>query len=96
MAMEAGKNIQTNLKDRFTALRETLKSEVDLLKGIANDVKKRVVQGDEMTFIQSTGIPGRRGGLSDVPLALVIGSTDVATEGAVKQAKITRRWTKGG
>lgn len=92
--MEAGKNIQTNIKDRFTALRESVKSEVDLIKGVAQDIKKRVVEGEDMTYIQTLGIPGRWGGITDVPLAVVIGSTDVVTEGAVKQAKITRRWMK--
>lgn len=94
MPIEAGKNIQANLQERFKALRETVKSEVDLVKGIVGDIKKRVVEGEEMTYIQTRGIPGTRGGLTDVPLALVIGTTDVATEGAVKQAKITRRWVK--
>ncbi|MDP2217190.1 MAG: hypothetical protein Q8J68_07895 [Methanolobus sp.] len=94
MPMEAGKNIQQNMKDRFTAFRDTIKAEKELVMGIVGDVKKRVIDGEELTYIQTRGIPGTRGGLSDVPLALVIGSTDVVTEGGTKQAKITRRWMK--
>lgn len=94
MPMEAGKNIQANLKDRVTALRETVKGEVELIKGIAQDVKKRVIEGEQMTYIQTRGIPGTRGGVTDIPLAFVIGTTDEITKGGVEQAKITRRWMK--
>ncbi len=94
MAIEAGKNIQQNVKERFEALRETVKAEKELIMGIVGDIKKRVVEGEQMQFIQTKGIPGTRGGITDVPLAFVIGTTDVVTEGGVKQAKITRRWLK--
>lgn len=95
MPMEAGKNIQQNVKERFEAIRDTVKAEKELVMGIVGDIKKRVVEGEQMTYIQTKGIPGTRGGITDVPLAFVIGTTDVITEGGVKQAKITRRWMKG-
>lgn len=94
MPMEAGKNIQQNIKDRLEALRDTVKSEKELVMGVVGDIKKRVVEGEEMTYIQTKGIPGTRGGITDVPLALIIGTTDVVTEGGVAQAKISRRWMK--
>lgn len=92
--VEAGKNVQGNVKDRISNIQNTIKSEAGVLRSLVDDIRKRGRDAEEPSYAKQHGIQGVRGGLFDIPIALIKGTVDNLATGVQGQAKITRRWTK--
>lgn len=90
--VEAGKNVQGNLKDRISGIQNTIKGEMTVLRSLADDIRKRGRTADEPTYAREKGIQGVKGSMIDIPIALIKGSADNLFGGIQNQAKITRRW----
>lgn len=83
----------SRMRKRFDSAKGLIRRELDLVKGVLNDVKERV-DLDVNTEPQGTknlgGIAGQRGSLVKEPIKLIVGTVDNAAQFVQEQAAITR------
>lgn len=91
--VQFGQNTTGRIKKRIDSVKTLVRGELDLAKGVLEDVKERI-NLDAQTEPQNTknlgGIAGQRGSLIKTPIKIISGTVDNLAKFVQDNATITR------
>lgn len=92
---QPGENVSQNVQERVESTITFFEDQLNLFRTGIKETRERIgIPGKETKLPKKAKLPGSKGSLVKMPVAILVEAADNTTKFLLKQAEITRKWVK--